>query len=74
MFCRTPRRPVEQWRLLRQKLHDEVCRNGFIRKLNSFVAYYGAKKVDASLLLPLVGFLPAPTSASWEPSMQRKHS
>jgi hypothetical protein len=51
-----------------------VWRNGFNRKLNSFVAYYGAKKVDASLLLPLVGFLPAPTSASWEPSMQRKHS
>ncbi|HZC43612.1 MAG TPA: glycoside hydrolase family 15 protein [Acidobacteriaceae bacterium] len=52
--------PVEEWRLLRQKLHDEVCRNGFNRELNSFVAYYGAKKIDASLLLlPLVGFLPA---------------
>lgn len=52
--------PVEEWRLLRQKLHDEVCRQGFNRKLNSFVAYYGAKKLDASLLLlPLVGFLPA---------------
>lgn len=52
--------PVEEWRLVRQKLHDDVCRNGFNRKLNSFVAYYGAKKVDASLLLlPLVGFLPA---------------
>ena len=52
--------PVEEWRVLRQKLHDEVCHNGFNRKLNSFVAYYGASKVDASLLLlPLVGFLPA---------------
>jgi GH15 family glucan-1,4-alpha-glucosidase len=52
--------PVEEWKLLRQKLHDAVCRNGFNRNLNSFVAYYGAKKVDASLLLlPLVGFLPA---------------
>ncbi len=52
--------PVEEWRALRQKLHDEVCREGFSRKLNSFVAYYGASKVDASLLLlPLVGFLPA---------------
>ncbi len=50
---------VEEWRVLRQKLHDEVCREGFNRKLNSFVAYYGASKVDASLLLlPLVGFLP----------------
>jgi GH15 family glucan-1,4-alpha-glucosidase len=52
--------PVEEWRLLRQKLHDEVCRNGFNHKLNSFVEYYGAKQADASLLLlPLVGFLPA---------------
>jgi len=52
--------PVEEWRVLRQKLHGEVCHNGFNRKLNSFVAYYGASKVDASLLLlPLVGFLPA---------------
>jgi GH15 family glucan-1,4-alpha-glucosidase len=52
--------PVEEWRSLRQKLHEEVCRSGFNPKLNSFVAYYGAEKVDASLLLlPLVGFLPA---------------
>ena len=52
--------PVEEWRVLRQKLHDDVCRNGFNRNLNSFVTYYGAKKVDASLLLlPLLGFLPA---------------
>jgi GH15 family glucan-1,4-alpha-glucosidase len=52
--------PVEEWRGLRQKLHAEVCRLGFNRKLNSFVAYYGSKKLDASLLqLPLVGFLPA---------------
>jgi GH15 family glucan-1,4-alpha-glucosidase len=37
-----------------------VCRNGFDVELNSFVQSYGAKQVDASLLLlPLVGFLPA---------------
>jgi GH15 family glucan-1,4-alpha-glucosidase len=52
--------PVEEWRVLCQKLHDDVCRQGFSRKMNSFVAYYGARKLDASLLLlPLVGFLPA---------------
>jgi glucoamylase len=35
-------------------------RNGFDSELNSFVQYYGAKQLDASLLmLPLVGFLPA---------------
>ena len=39
---------------------DEVCRNGFDAELNSFVQSYGAKQLDASLLLlPLVGFLPA---------------
>ena len=52
--------PVEEWRVVRQKIHDEVCHKGFNRRLNSFVVHYGSNKVDASLLLlPLVGFLPA---------------
>jgi GH15 family glucan-1,4-alpha-glucosidase len=52
--------PVDQWRYLRDTIHADVCRNGFDSELNSFVQYYGAKQVDASLLmLPLVGFLPA---------------
>ena len=52
--------PVKEWRILRQHIHDEVCRKGFNHKLNSFVVHYGSPKVDASLLLlPLVGFLPA---------------
>ena len=52
--------PVEEWRRLRQHIHQEICRKGFNRKLNTFVAHYGSQKVDASLLLlPLVGFLPA---------------
>jgi GH15 family glucan-1,4-alpha-glucosidase len=52
--------PAEQWRYLRDTIHADVCRNGFDPELNSFVQYYGAKQVDASLLmLPLVGFLPA---------------
>ena len=33
--------PVKEWRILRQHIHDEVCRNGFNHKLNSFVAHYG---------------------------------
>jgi GH15 family glucan-1,4-alpha-glucosidase len=49
-----------RWRQIRQQIHDEVCRHGFDRDLNSFVQYYGSKDPDASLLmLPLVGFLPA---------------
>lgn len=52
--------PVNRWVKLRSDIHDEVCRLGFSRELNSFVQYYGCKDLDASLLiLPLVGFLPA---------------
>jgi GH15 family glucan-1,4-alpha-glucosidase len=51
--------PVNRWVKLRSDIHDEVCRLGFSRELNSFVQYYGCKDLDASLLiLPLVGFLP----------------
>jgi GH15 family glucan-1,4-alpha-glucosidase len=51
--------PLHRWVRLRSEIHDEVCRLGFSRELNSFVQYYGSKELDASLLiLPLVGFLP----------------
>jgi GH15 family glucan-1,4-alpha-glucosidase len=51
--------PLDRWVKLRDDIHDEVCRLGFSRELNSFVQYYGSKELDASLLLlPLVGFLP----------------
>ncbi len=51
---------VDQWRKLRQEIHDSVCQNGFSTEKNSFVQYYGGSELDASLLLlPLVGFLPA---------------
>ncbi len=52
--------PLERWIRLRADIHDEVCRFGFSRDVNSFVQYFGSKQLDASLLmLPLVGFLPA---------------
>jgi GH15 family glucan-1,4-alpha-glucosidase len=51
--------PLDRWIKLRSDIHDEVCRLGFSRELNSFVQYYGGKELDASLLLmPTVGFLP----------------
>ncbi|MFC4172436.1 glycoside hydrolase family 15 protein [Microvirga sp. GCM10011540] len=51
--------PVDRWRQLRRRIHDEVCRNGFDPGLGSFVQSYGSRHLDASLLLlPLVGFLP----------------
>jgi GH15 family glucan-1,4-alpha-glucosidase len=52
--------PVERWRALRDTIHEEVCRQGYDASLGAFVQYYGARTLDASLLMiPLVGFLPA---------------
>ena len=54
------RGPVEHWRALRKKTHQEICARGYNQALGSFVQSYESKQVDASLLLlPLVGFLPA---------------
>jgi len=51
--------PLDEWRALRQAIHDDVCTRGFDRDLGSFVQSYGSKELDASLLLlPTVGFLP----------------
>jgi len=50
---------VDQWRTLRDKIHAEICANAFSAELGTFVQSYGAKQLDAALLLmPLVGFLP----------------
>jgi GH15 family glucan-1,4-alpha-glucosidase len=52
--------PVERWRRLRDEVHAEVCERGFDRERNSFVQFYGARELDASLLMMAeVGFLPA---------------
>jgi len=49
---------LEQWRAIRDEIHEEVCREGFDERLGSFTQYYGSGTLDASLLLiPLVGFL-----------------
>ena len=51
--------PVDRWRALRDQVHDDVCRKAYDPSRNTFVQYYGAKALDASLLMmPLVGFLP----------------
>ena len=51
--------PLERWRGVRAAIHEEVCAQGFDAKRNTFVQYYGASALDASLLLiPIVGFLP----------------
>jgi GH15 family glucan-1,4-alpha-glucosidase len=51
--------PIERWQEVAAAIHADVCRRGFDRELGSFVQSYGAKNLDASLLLiPCVGFLP----------------
>ncbi len=51
---------ARKWRAIRDRIHEQVCREGFDPQLNSFVQYYGSKDPDASLLmLPMLGFLPA---------------
>ena len=51
--------PVEKWEKLRDTIHAEICRKAWNAKKESFVQYYGAEQLDASLLLmPMIGFLP----------------
>jgi GH15 family glucan-1,4-alpha-glucosidase len=52
--------PLDRWGALRDRMHAEICAQAYDADLGAFVQYYGAKKLDASvLLIPLVGFLPA---------------
>ncbi len=51
--------PVDRWRALRAQVHDEVCALGYDPKRETFTQSYGSVELDAAtLLLPLVGFLP----------------
>ena len=51
--------PIERWRALRGRIHEDICRHAFDPKIGAFVQSYGSKNLDASLLLiPAVGFLP----------------
>lgn len=52
--------PLDEWRALRDRIHEDVCQNGFNSDIRSFVQSYGSTTLDASLLqIPLLGFLPA---------------
>jgi GH15 family glucan-1,4-alpha-glucosidase len=51
--------PIEEWRAVRDEIHQEVCEHGFDAERNTFTQYYGSRELDASVLnIPLVGFLP----------------
>lgn len=54
---------LEEWKAIRDEIHREVCDKGFDPKRNTFTQYYGSTALDAStLVIPLVGFLPADDS------------
>ena len=51
--------PIDWWCDVRERIHADVLANGFNAKRNSFVQAYGGDILDAAtLLIPLVGFLP----------------
>ena len=52
--------PRAHWQKLRAKIAAQIIDQAYDRKRNTFVQYYGAQDLDASLLLiPQLGFLPA---------------
>jgi GH15 family glucan-1,4-alpha-glucosidase len=52
-------RRAEDLKQKRDRLHRQICRQGFNRRLGSFVQSFRSNKLDASvLLLPIFGFLP----------------
>ena len=52
--------PLDRWRVLRKRIHDEVCARAFDPARMSFMQSYGSTELDASLLLiPTTGFLPS---------------
>ena len=51
--------PLEEWRALRDKIHDEVCREAFNSEVGAFVQSYGSSELDASVLLMSARGIPA---------------
>lgn len=52
-----------EWRELRDTLHDEIIKHGYDESIKSFVQSYGSKDLDAAnLLMPQVRFLEATDS------------
>jgi len=51
--------PLDRWQKLRDQIHDDVCAKGYDAKRETFTQSYGSRELDAAtLLIPLVGFLP----------------
>jgi GH15 family glucan-1,4-alpha-glucosidase len=51
--------PVGHWRRMRERIHRDICDQGYDPVRNTFTQSYGSREVDAALLLmPQFGFLP----------------
>ena len=51
--------PLDRWRAVRAQIHADVCADGYDTARETFTQSYGSKELDAAtLLIPLVGFLP----------------
>lgn len=51
--------PVQKWQRVRDEIRKSILKNGYNKKLNSFVRSYNSKDLDASnLLISIAGFLP----------------
>jgi len=51
--------PLDRWRSIRDRIHEQVCTRGFDARRNCFVQSFESQQLDASLLqIPTLGFLP----------------
>lgn len=51
--------PVQKWEKVKEEIKKSILKNGYNKKIGSFVQSYNSKNLDAAnLLLPIVGFLP----------------
>ena len=51
---------IGHWKDVREQIHAEILEKGYSQEKQAFVQSYGSKNLDASsLMMPLVGFLPA---------------
>ena len=52
--------PLDEWKVLRDRMRQKVNHHGYNNHMESFVQHYGTNDLDASvLLLPILGFLAA---------------
>ncbi len=52
--------PFDEWRGIRDEIHNQVCDHAFNAEIGAFTQTYDSADLDAAvLMIPLVGFLPA---------------